>query len=322
MNAFARSFSLVPRGGPGLACDAEGVTLGPMALVEALGSPSGSRSYRVRPQPEVARALRLAYGDETAEIERRRRGLARVAALLEAGEAVQAQIEAVLLALPEIAPDAMAKLAHAASLQKANPNWAEQPRNPAGSAEGGQWTSDGGGAGTEGAQGTNDGGAEADGNIRPAAAQVSEVQARKERFVDAHLADAQKAAEELQIPVENILGISALESTWGTSRFATEGNNFFGIHYPAPYAIGYLRAEKSRTKVAIFASYADSLKSFIALSGPLIQGKSDPEAFAAALQNSGKFGIDVDSGAKIPSYVDGVARTIRGLRAIVTRRTI
>jgi flagellum-specific peptidoglycan hydrolase FlgJ len=274
-----------------------------MPLVEAFGSPSGGRSYRLRPEPEVTRALRLAYGHEPEEIERRRRGLARVAALLDAGEGVQARIEAVLLALPEIAPENMAKLAHAAALQKANPNWAEQPRKPAGSAEGGQWTSDGGAAGTEGA--TNDSSAEADANIRPAAAQVSEVQARKERFVDAHLADAQIGADQLSIPVENILGISALESGWGEHPFAAQGNNFFGIHYPAPYATGYMLTKDGRTKVATFASYADSLKSFIAISGSLIRGRRDPIAFAAALQNAGKFGINTKTGGKMPAYVRG-----------------
>ena len=38
----------------------------------------------------------------------------------------------------------------------------------------------------------------------------------------------------LGIPVENILGLSALESTWGEHRFAAQGNNYFGIHYPRP----------------------------------------------------------------------------------------
>lgn len=47
----------------------------------------------------------------------------------------------------------------------------------------------------------------------------------------------------------------------------------------------------------------------------------DPEAFAAALQNSGKFGVH-DNGAKVPTYVPQVAATIRGLRAIVARRTL
>jgi hypothetical protein len=83
-----------------------------------------------------------------------------------------------------------------------------------------------------------------------------------------------------------------------------------------------MQAKRGPVKVATFASYADNLKSFIALSGPLIQDKSDPEAFAAALQNAGKFGIDPTTGAKISTYVGGVAGTILGLRPIVARRKI
>jgi hypothetical protein len=54
----------------------------------------------------------------------------------------------------------------------------------------------------------------------------------------------------------------------------------------------------------------------------LIQGKRDPEAFATALQNSGKFGINPDTGAKVRTYPRDVARTIRGLGVIVARRKI
>jgi membrane-bound lytic murein transglycosylase B len=128
----------------------------------------------------------------------------------------------VRLAFPEIAPEAMAKLAHAAALKKDNPDLADEPRVPGGNPDGGEWTNDG-----------DEGGRGEDANVRPAAAQTGDVQAKKEGFVDAHLADAQKAADQLGVPVENILALSALESRWGTSRFETEGNNYFGIHYPA-----------------------------------------------------------------------------------------
>jgi flagellum-specific peptidoglycan hydrolase FlgJ len=145
---------------------------------------------------------------------------------------------------------------------------------------------------------------------------VDETQAKKERFVDAHLADAQKIADQLRVPVENILGLSALESTWGESRFAIQGNNFFGIHYPAPYATGYIPAARSSARVATFASYADSLRSFVATAGSLVRGVSDPTEFAAALWTSGKFGVGN------PADVPDVTRTIRGLRSIVSRRRI
>ncbi len=125
----------------------------------------------------------------------------------------------------------MAKLAHAAALQKDNPNWPQEPRVPAGNPGGGDWTTDGG-AGV------------VDASFRPAATPLNPIQAMKERFVDAHLADAQKAANRINIPVENILALSALESGWGRSPFAAQGNNYFGIHYPAPYATGYIQAKR------------------------------------------------------------------------------
>jgi hypothetical protein len=133
------------------------------------------------------------------------------------------------------------------------------------------------------------------------------------------LADAQRAADQLGIPVENILGLSAFESGWGESPFAVQGSNYFGIHYPAPFATGYLVAA-SGIKVATFSSYADGLGSFVAVSGAVVEGESEPEAFVAALQNSGKFGIDTTSGAKDSMYVGGVAATIRGLSSIIARR--
>jgi hypothetical protein len=188
---------------------------------------------------------------------------------------------------------------------KYNPDLEDEPRIPAGNPGGGEWTSEGAGG--------------AAAHIEPAAARVDETQAKKDRFVDAHLADAQRVADQLAVPVENILGVSAEESAWGESRFAIEGNNFFGLHYPAPFATGYLPARRGPARVATFASYADNLRSFAAIAGSLVRGVSDPSDFAAALQNSGKFGIDTRTGQKRPDYVPGVAGTIRGLRPIIGR---
>jgi hypothetical protein len=190
-------------------------------------------------------------------------------------------------------------------LVKDNPDWEDEPRVPAGNPDGGEWTDDDPAAAGDDAL-----------PIEPAAAQVNETRAGKEHFVDAHLADAQTVADQLGVPVENILGLSAMESGWGSSRFATEGNNFFGIHYPAPYATGYIPAGRGSARVATFASFADGLRSFAAISGALIQGVTDPSDFAAALRDSGKFGVGD------PTYVPDLASTIRGLRSIVARRRI
>ncbi len=228
--AFARAYRLVPRGAAGLACDDDGVALGAVTLVEAAIDPSGRRFYRIRPGAEVAQALRLAYGYAPDKIELCRRGLADIAQLLTAGEQARACIRAVQFACPEVLPDAMAKLARR-RLQKDNANWADEPRIPAGSPDGGEWTNDGAAAaGTEAsirpaADGSGNG-PTGNPDIRPIAAPLNPVQTKKERFVDAHLADTQKAAGQLGVPVENILGV-ALESNWGASRIAIQGHNFF-----------------------------------------------------------------------------------------------
>lgn len=224
-------------------------------------------------------------------------------------------------AVLDIADRPLHRLAIAEFLAKAGFN-PDEPRVRAGNTDGGQWTT--GGGGSDGGSGSSAGiqpdlGAGGS-DIESAAAQTGGVRAKKERFVDAHLADTQPAADKLRVPVENILGLAALESGWGSGDFVPDGNSFFGIHFPAPYANGYMIAHATGAKVAGFASYADSLQSFVATSGTIIDGKADPEEFARALQDSGKFGIDPRSGAKVPTYVRDLASTIRGLRAIIARR--
>ena len=144
-----RTFSLVQRGGPGLACDDEGLTLGSIALAKRVPG-GGSRRYRMLSIEDMVTTIRLAYGImPDAVIERRCRGVARATQLLEVGSDALACIHAVLLGFPEIAPDGMAKLAAVASLRKYNPDWEIESRVPTGSPNGGQWTGDGGDAGVQ-----------------------------------------------------------------------------------------------------------------------------------------------------------------------------
>ena len=77
--------------------------------------------------------------------------------------------------------------------------------------------------------------------------------------------------------------------------------------------MGYLVSKKGNVKVARFASYADSLRSFVSIAGADVQGVSDPRDFAAALHDSGKFGVGN------ANYVEEVGATIKGLRSIVSR---
>jgi hypothetical protein len=69
-----------------------------------------------------------------------------VAAWLEAGDLAHAGIEAVMLRLPDVDADALAKLATLADLEKGGTSWQDEPRIPAGQPGGGQWTTGGGAA--------------------------------------------------------------------------------------------------------------------------------------------------------------------------------
>jgi hypothetical protein len=251
----------------------------------------------------IERLLGRGYGGPF-KLNWRYQQLGYVAKALNEGNLALASISLLRMQLPPL-PSEKHVLAMAGVdgvLAKENPDWENEPRVPAGNTEGGEWTSNGGDA--------------ADASIQPAAAQGDDTQARKERFVDAHLADAQKIADQLGVPVENVLAVSAVESGWGTGRFATEGNNYFGIHYPAPLATGYLVARDNGVRVATLASYADGARSFAAISGSLVRGIADPEQFAVALHEGGRFGVGDRN------YASDLARTIRGLRPLISRRQI
>jgi hypothetical protein len=141
-----RSYRLVPRGGPGLACDAEGVALAGVALVAVSLDAKGGRRCQVRPHDQLGRILSLAYGDQReAVVQRCRRGLHRVAGWLEADDVALAGIEALMLRFPDIDAENVAKLAASADLEKGGTGWQNEPRIPAGQSGGGQWTTGGGG---------------------------------------------------------------------------------------------------------------------------------------------------------------------------------
>jgi hypothetical protein len=140
-------FRLTKRGGDGLCCDTRGVGLGPVALVEAAAA-NGRRVYRVRPAEEVARALALAYAPFMSDdLARRLSGLDVAARALETGDMAKAAVATVLLTLPPLSPEAMAKLARDPTLKKYSP---DQPRD-----DRGRWTD-----GTDGASAAFAGGRE------------------------------------------------------------------------------------------------------------------------------------------------------------------
>ena len=104
----------------------------------------GALKWRVRSRNEVANILGTAYGPQpSAVIDRCHRGLRRIAAQFETGDVALAGIEALMLRLPSIDPDRMAKLA-VAEYRRGGDAWQDEPRLPAGQTGGGQWTTGGG----------------------------------------------------------------------------------------------------------------------------------------------------------------------------------
>ena len=71
-----------------------------------------------------------------------------------------------------------------------------------------------------------------------------------------------------RVPFEMIIGQAALETGWGTSRFAVEGNNLFGIrtwNKDMPHMIPVGIKKWPGWGVRIFASKCDSVKEYIRL---------------------------------------------------------
>jgi hypothetical protein len=137
--------------------------------------------------------------------------------------------------------------------------------------------------------------------------------AKKLDWIKAHRSAAEQTAKTLNTETANILGLSALESGWGKGPFVINGGNaYFGMHSPAPLSKGPVPGHKA--KVAQFDSYAQAAESFsLSRGGRLVTNVTDATKFAQTLQNAGLYGIDPDTGKKVPGYVADVVNTIKGL---------
>lgn len=125
---FEPMYRLAKRGA-GLACDEDGVALGPVTLVERV-SLDGKRRYRRRPAEEIARALTLAYGPlPPDDLARRVLGLDVAARALEAGDLARASIATVQMKLPALSAYALVKLGNDQRFMKYSE---DQPRDARG----------------------------------------------------------------------------------------------------------------------------------------------------------------------------------------------
>jgi RHS repeat-associated protein len=136
--------------------------------------------------------------------------------------------------------------------------------------------------------------------------------AKKLDWIVAHGADAATAAAQIGTTDAIILGLSALESGWGTGPYVVNGgNNYFSQHAPAPGSNGSVT--RNGNTMATYASYLASALGFDqSRSGQLIKGITDPTQAATTLQNAGLYGINRDR-SKVPNFVSDVAATINGL---------
>ena len=135
-------------------------------------------------------------------------------------------------------------------------------------------------------------------------------------FIDKHRDDAEKLAREVNVPVENILGLAAEESLYGTGRIAKTYNNFFSMHAPAPFQTGEAPAlGNNKVKVAIFLSFYQSGQSFLQKFGPKIKSISDPLMFGQALVNAGYNSGDASTGGR-----PGFARYLADIIWMVKQR--
>jgi Bax protein len=77
-----------------------------------------------------------------------------------------------------------------------------------------------------------------------------------------------KTPKHLRVPYEMIIGQAALESGWGTSRFAKEANNLFGIRTwekSSPHLLPQGIDNWPGWGVRVFASKCDSVKEYVRL---------------------------------------------------------
>lgn len=133
-------------------------------------------------------------------------------------------------------------------------------------------------------------------------------------FVSKYKAACQPIADQLDLPVENILGLAAQESQYGAGRIARELNNYFSMHAPAPLQISAESAQGSASvKVAKFDSFQKSAQSFALRYGASVRGKREPMEFAQALVRSGYNSGDAATGGR-NGFADYLAKIIVAVR--------
>ena len=134
------------------------------------------------------------------------------------------------------------------------------------------------------------------------------------KFVSEYKNKCDTFAAQLEVPVENFLGLAAQESQYGTGRIARECNNYFSMHAPAKYQSGSQPARGNpKVQVAEFSSFEDCAKSFVSRFGADVKGKKDPKEFAKALVAAGFNSGDASSGGR-DGFIDYLVDIISAVK--------
>jgi RHS repeat-associated protein len=124
-------------------------------------------------------------------------------------------------------------------------------------------------------------------------------------------ADAGILSNELGVPANLVMTVAGAESTYGTSRFATQGNNYFGMHAGATGSVGPFAGNPIMAAFPSGDGFLLSGQSFVHAVRPLLSGlknPADPTQFFTAIH--AKFGVTT------PNYV----RTMVGNAGMATIR--
>lgn len=144
-----------------------------------------------------------------------------------------------------------------------------------------------------------------------------------EKFVAAHLADAEAAAKAFDVPALVALAQSALETGWGAK---VAGNNFFGIRADKSWkgdvvlistheVIGGVRQAQSSQR---FRAYPSALESFMDWARFLSVNpryriafayRTDAKSFARKIAEAG-YATDPSYGDKLCQMIDSVIKRI------------
>ena len=127
-----------------------------------------------------------------------------------------------------------------------------------------------------------------------------------------------KTPKHLRVPYEMIIGQAALESGWGTSRFATEGNNLFGIRTwtkETPHLLPVGIEQWPGWGVRVFPSKCDSVKEYVRLLNEH-PAYEDFRALRLKTNDSIQLIKTLDKFSTTPDYDKRVIRMIKKIRKI------